>query len=224
MKQFFATLPLNVIDCFRGRMILWHLAAILLTVILVLSGFDWQYFLVTRQPTLDSWMFLAAPVGGLVPLILPLALILLGLILRSPSTSTTGWAIGQAEFIGSLVSSFYKIFTARAHPTHDISPDLSQVFHFGILRGGVFWGWPSSHATVAFALAGTVLKLFPKQKLLIIAAFIYASFIGIGVSMTIHWFSDSIAGAIIGTVIGIVVGGRFKRSTVRPFPSLDVPE
>jgi membrane-associated phospholipid phosphatase len=28
--------------------------------------------------------------------------------------------------------------------------------------------------------------------------------------MTIHWFSDFVAGAIIGTVIGIVVGKTFK--------------
>jgi membrane-associated phospholipid phosphatase len=209
MKQFLVTLPQNIIGCFKGRMILWHLLAILLTIILVRSGFDRQYFLLTRQPTLDFYMFLAAPIGGLVPLILPLALILAGLVLPQTSIAATGWAIGQAEFIGSLISSSYKAVTARAHPTADLNPDLSQVFHFGILRGGVFWGWPSSHTTIAFAMAGAVFSLFPKQKWLRLAAFTYATFIGLGVSMTIHWFSDFVAGAIIGTVIGVVVGKCF---------------
>ena len=36
-------------------------------------------------------------------------------------------------------------------------------------------------------------------------AILYAFYVGIGVSMTIHWFSDFVAGAIIGTVIGAVV-------------------
>ena len=45
MKQFFATLPRNVIACFKGRMILWHLIAIALTILLVESGFDWFYFM-----------------------------------------------------------------------------------------------------------------------------------------------------------------------------------
>jgi hypothetical protein len=40
VKQFFSTLPRNVIGCFKGRMIFWQLLAILLTVILVTSGFD----------------------------------------------------------------------------------------------------------------------------------------------------------------------------------------
>jgi len=37
-------------------------------------------------------------------------------------------------------------------------------------------------------------------------ALVYAGYIGLGVSMTIHWCSDSVAGAILGTVIGRVVG------------------
>ena len=40
----------------------------------------------------------------------------------------------------------------------------------------------------------------------------YALYIGIGVSMTIHWFSDFAAGAFIGTAIGAVVGKSFWRS------------
>jgi membrane-associated phospholipid phosphatase len=210
VKQFFSTLPSNIIGCFKGRMILWHVVAIVLTLILVLSGFDWFYCRSTRDPLLRSWMFPAAPIGGLVPLVLPLSLIVSGIISRNAQTILTGWAIGQAELIGSLISSSYKAVTGRVHPSHVAGPDISHVFQFGLLRGGVFWGWPSSHTTVAFAMAVTVFTLFPKQKWLGLMALAYAFYIGVGVSMTIHWFSDFAAGAIIGTVIGAVVGRSFS--------------
>ena len=215
MKQFLLTLPRNLIGCFNGRMVLWQVAAIVLTVILVLSGFDWFYFRSTRDPLLRSWMFPAAPIGGLVPIALPLMLIAFGIIVRSARIGLTGWAIGQAEFIASLLSSAYKAVTGRAHPAHEVGADISHVFHFGFLRGGVFWGWPSSHTTIAFAMAVTVFTLFPKQRWPGCVAVAYAFYIGIGVSMTIHWFSDFAAGAIIGAVIGTVVGKCFSGSQLK---------
>ena len=44
---------------------------------------------------------------------------------------------------------------------------------------------------------------------------LYAVYIGMGVSMTIHWFSDVVAGAIIGAVIGVTVGNVFKEQLIR---------
>lgn len=188
-------------------MILWHLLAIALTAIFVASGFDWFYFTSTRSPILREWMFPAAPIGGLVPLILPLMLIITSYVTLSSRTALTGWAIAQAELIGSLLSSAYKAFTGRVHPAmHDVGTDISHVFRFGFLRGGMFWGWPSSHTTIAFAMAATVFTLFPKQRWLGWLAMAYALYIGLGVSMTIHWCSDFVAGAILGSVIGRVVG------------------
>ena len=191
-------------------MILWHLLFIALTFIFVQSGFDWWYFSATRSPVLRAWMFPSAPIGGFVPLVLPLTLIVTGHVTLGSRTSLTGWAIGQAALIGSLLSSAYKAFTGRVHPAmHDLGTDISHDFRFGILRGGMFWGWPSSHTTIAFAMAVTVFTLFPKQRWLGWLALVYAGYIGLGVSMTIHWCSDFVAGAILGAVIGRVVGKRF---------------
>jgi len=53
-----------------------------------------------------------------------------------------------------------------------------------------FLGWPSSHAAIAFAMAATVFTLCPKQRWLGWVAILYACYVGLGVSMTIHWFSD----------------------------------
>ena len=75
MKQFLVTLPRNLIGCFMGRRIVWHVIAIFLTFILVMSGFDWHCYLATRNPALRLWMWPAVGIGGLLPLALPLILL-----------------------------------------------------------------------------------------------------------------------------------------------------
>ena len=213
MRRFLTTLPCNILGCFKGRMIPWHLAVIILTVTLVTTGCDWRYFAATRNPILRSWMFPAAPIGGLVPLALPLLLLILGRLCSSAQTTLAGWAVGQAELIAALIAATYKAFTGRVHPLRGLGPDISHMFQFGFLRGGVFWGWPSSHTTIAFAMAVTLFRLFPQPRWLGYVALAYAFYIGLGVSMTIHWFSDFAAGAILGTVIGTVVGRSFQAVT-----------
>jgi membrane-associated phospholipid phosphatase len=102
------------------------------------------------------------------------------------------------------------------HPPREMGPDISHVFRFGFLRGGVFWGWPSSHTTIAFAMAVTIFTLLPKQRWAGYLALAYALYVGLGVSVTIHWFSDFVAGAIIGSVIGVIVGRSFNPPLARP--------
>jgi membrane-associated phospholipid phosphatase len=93
-----------------------------------------------------------------------------------------------------------------------IFPIGSREFHFGFLKGGVFYGWPSSHTTVAFAMAAAIRTLYPSSKVVRCVALLFALYIGVGVSMTIHWFSDFVAGAIIGAAIGMMtVGNIFKK-------------
>lgn len=212
MKQFLVTLPRNLIGCFKGWKLAGHLVAILLTVIFVLSGFDWRYFVATRDPELRRLMWPAVVIGMFLPVCLPLILFAVGIVTQHAKTILTGWAIAQAELLGALIVIAYKAITGRAHPAHTVGDDISQVFHFGWMRGGVFWGWPSSHTTVAFAMAATVFTLYPKQRWLGILAILYAFYVGVGVSMTIHWFSDFVAGAIVGSVIGTVVGKAFQRN------------
>ena len=154
-------------------------------------------------------MWPAVVIGMFLPIYLPLILLATGRIAGNARITLTGWAVGQAELLGASIVIIYKALTGRAHPTHVVGTDISHVFHFGLLRGGVFWGWPSSHTTIAFAMAATVFTLHPKQRGPGLLAIVYACYIGAGVSMTIHWFSDFIAGAIIGSVIGAVVGKGF---------------
>lgn len=51
-------------------------------------------------------------------------------------------------------------------------------------------------------MAVTLAMLYRKNKVVIVFAPLYALYIGIGISIQIHWFSDFIAGALIGLVVG----------------------
>jgi membrane-associated phospholipid phosphatase len=211
MKSFFYGFKSSIISIFSGWNLLWHLLAIVSTYLIVVSGFDWNYFQYFNGSKIIPIAFTTAPVGGLVPILVPLTFIILGLIKKRAFASNTGYALAQAAILGSFISSLYKAFTGRAHPDlfHGVVDDITHVFQFGFLKGGIFWGWPSSHTTIAFAMAFTLWALFPKNKLVQFLALGYALYIGLGVSVTIHWFSDFVAGAIIGTVIGITVGKKF---------------
>ena len=183
-----------------------------------MSGFDWFYFIGMRSHLLGNIFFPAIPIGGIVPILAPLIIILVGFFFKKKNTSSVGWALAQAAIFGSFVSSLYKAFTGRIQPDlHNLTVDISQGFNFGFFEHGIFWGWPSSHTAIAFAMALTLIHLFPHNKKLHMLALIYAFYIGIGISFTIHWFSEFIAGAMIGAIIGTVVGESFRN--FKSFPS-----
>lgn len=212
MKNLFYRLPQHLVDSFSGYFFYFHFLAWVVTYMLVISGFDWTYFLFTQTPLIRIVFFPAIIIGGLLPILLPLILIVYGTTAKKYTTLIIGAAIGQAAFLGWLVSSIYKTFTGRLQPhLSNLTVDISQAFQFGFWKNGIFWGWPSSHTTVAFAMAFALIYLYPKNKIIRYLASLYALYIGIGVSTNIHWFSDFVAGALIGTTIGIVVGKGFKK-------------
>jgi membrane-associated phospholipid phosphatase len=211
MRGFFYNLPKSIARCFWGYNLLWHLLAIILTYIIVISNFDWLYFTFPKATLLRSFFSPAVRLGSLLPIIVPLELYVIGTIRNNLRIMNMAYALGQAAIIGLVVAAFYKAFTGRLHPPRVLahSTDISREFRFGFLRGGMFWGWPSSHTTIAFAMAVTLIMLYPKNRLVKYLAILYAFYIGFGVSMRIHWFSEFVAGAIIGTVIGVSVGRSF---------------
>lgn len=184
-----------------------------LTSVLVSSGVDWQYYLATRSAWFFNLLWPAGLIGFIVPIVWPLSLFALGLMRRDRRMMLLATALAQAALLGLLLSFFYKAFTGRAHP--EVfglvgGLDISRVFQFGWWRGGIFWGWPSSHATVAFALASAWARLSPARWTQILG-WLFAGYIGLGVSATFHWLSDAIAGVIFGIVVGAAVGKGFKR-------------
>jgi len=201
--------PSAIAECFKPINLSWQVLAIVLTFVLASTGFDWKYFELFGHGIYLSILFPAAILGFFVPVFLPIVLLILG---RTKSKATeVGYATAQAAILGWLLSSFYKALTGRSHPILFSTQDISKAFKFGFLRGGIFWGWPSSHTTVAFAVGVALFYLFPKNKFIQFFSLAYAIYIGIGVSVSIHWFSDFLAGAIIGSIVGISVAKNFKQ-------------
>ena len=213
MSGFLYHLLKNIIQCFRGYNLLWQFLAILLTFIIVTSGFDWDYFVFTQKPVLRTLFFPAIGLGVILPVVVLVILLAIGALRKNVSVKNTAFALGQSAFLGLAISALYKAFTGRIPPPHFFSHgpilDISHGFRFGFLRGGVFWGWPSTHTTVAFAMAVALWRLYPENRLVRYGAILYAFYVGIGVSMRIHWFSEFLAGAMVGSVIGAVVGKSF---------------
>lgn len=222
MLALFYRLPHTLGRIFYGRNLFWHALAIGLTVLMVASGCDWQWFCWTRVHWIITAAWPGIVIGGLLPLVGTLSLILTACVIDRPRVQLTGWALGQAALLGWLVSSGYKAFTGRLPPPMDRNfttlavplVDSSHGFQLGWWHGGIFWGWPSGHTTVAFAMAVTLVTLHGQSKWVRAAALAYALYIGLAVSVTIHWASEFVAGAIFGSLIGREVGRAFVQRPV----------
>jgi uncharacterized protein (TIGR03382 family) len=193
---------------FAPRRLPWHLLAMGLTVILVTSGFDGWVAATAYGTQIRRLAFSAGRIGFWMPIAVPLAMLALGWLRRERRLRTSAWRVAESEVLALGICAGYKALTGRPGPTsvHDGAFDaVSRVFRFGFMRGGVFWGWPSSHVMTAFAGAVALALLYRGNHRLVWLTAAYAAFMAAGVSLSFHWFSDVVAGAIIGTVIGIVV-------------------
>lgn len=202
-----------MIHSFKGHNLYFHFLAITLTVVILKSGLDWYYFLAVRDPLLNSIFLPALAIGFVLPIIIPFVFIIKGYLKKDNKASVLGWCLGQAALAGWIISSTYKAFTGRVQPNLlDLVNDSSNSFQFGFWEHGIFWGWPSSHTTVAFAMVFALISMYPKHKMLTTLSIIYALYIGIGVSFSVHWFSEFVSGLIIGTVIGLTIGDKYSEN------------
>ncbi len=211
ITKVFCGIDRNTIGSFEYNCGLNYLIAGAGTYGIVKSGFDWRWYRNAQDhPWISNAGFVAVGIGPIASVAVPLGLFLYGRSNENVELQMTGLALGQAAILGAVVSSTMKVFTGRVPPNeHKNMTDYSQEFRFGFLRGGVYQGWPSSHTCTAFAMAVTLMKLYPDNSTIRIAGLAYASLIGLGVSTNIHWFSDAFAGALIGYAIGESVGNGY---------------
>ena len=156
-------------------------------------------------------LFIADMLGAFIPIFLPLGLLALGKFRKNHFLRIVGLAGASATIIGFMVSMLIKTFTGRVSPPDDalVFINNSHQFLFGFMRAQIIGGWPSSHATIAFALATTLAILCKDRTYLKITAFVVALFIGIGVTFGFHWVSEFVAGSLLGIAIGHAVGTYF---------------
>lgn len=207
-KAFADRLPQRLVAVFRGTNIFYHLTAALITYVLVMTGIDWHFYGATRGEYFTPLIFAAGIGGFFVPVFLPVGLYIAGELRKNTSLSVAGVASAQAVIIAWLISSFYKVFTGRIQPDFLVQTsagDISHHFNFGILKNGIFWGWPSSHAAVACALATTLIMLYSDNRIVRYAAFLFAGVVSLGAAAGFHWLSDVVAGIIVGVLVGVVV-------------------
>lgn len=207
-RAFAHRLPERFLAVYRGKNIFYHIAAAVLTYALVVSGFDWYFFEVTRSPYFYPLIMAAGIAGFFVPVLVPIAIYIVGEIRKSPSLIAHAAVCAQAVVVAWVVSSFYKALTGRIEPeflAQTSFVDGSRDFNFGILEHGIFWGWPSSHTAVACALAAALIVCYPDNKVVRALALFLAVVVVSGAAVGFHWFSDVLAGVIIGTLVGVVV-------------------
>jgi membrane-associated phospholipid phosphatase len=211
-SKFFYKIGQHVIDSLKFQKGLNYILGIALTIVLVYSGFDDFWFRTSvSHPTIYMSAFASAVVGGLLPIVSPILIYLYGRARSSKKIALLGLMLGQAALLALLITSTMKVFTGRVAPDHPNGVIALGGFRFGINRGGAFSGWPSSHTAVAFATATALSRFYYKNKKVLVIAFTYAFFIALGVSLNIHWFSDVIAGSLIGYAVGRKIGIDYKK-------------
>ena len=102
-----------------------------------------------------------------------------------------------------ISSSFFKPFFERLRPTHH--PDFEN--YVDIVNGyrGGMYGFISSHAANAFGIAVFLSFVF-KNKWVTISSFIWAVINSYTrIYLGVHFVSDVIGGAIVGTIIAILL-------------------
>lgn len=206
-----------VIQIFSVRYLPLHAVAIIATVLIVTTGLDWVYLVYVLE-TFPSWILFVADMFGLA---IPIFLLLLsiGVLVLKKNVWHRACALAMLYSItlGFTLSTIIKVFTGRTSPPHRhhgvelVLIDNSHAFNFGFLKEQIIGGWPSSHATIAFALATTLALVLPTHWYIRMTLFAVAFFIGIGVTFGFHWFSEFVAGACLGVETGLVVGSHYRK-------------
>ena len=196
------------------RTIIALIIGLIITTALVVSGIDAWWFSHLNKTVVAKIFSLAGIVGFFMPVVLWVGLLIGGYVTRQTRIKTAAWVVAWAGFLGYMASILLKFFTGRVPPPHSLIQNVveqSKLFQFGFYEGGIFWGWPSSHTATAFAMSVALAVFYKDKKWVGYIAIAYAAYIGLGASMSFHWLSDVVMGAIVGTVVGSAVGNRYLK-------------
>ena len=175
VPELFYRLPRNAIAIFSGRNLLWHASAI------VIDDCDRCFRRRLGLLSVDAGrgVFCAGPPGTPARNVdaCPgkFGHFGCGEATRNRRLITIAWALGQAALLAYLITSCYKAITGRRPPPFHghvgtlalngpALTDSSHGFQFGFLKGGIFWGWPSGHTTVAFSMALCLIDALSQEQ------------------------------------------------------------
>ena len=101
------------------------------------------------------------------------------------------------------------IVTELDHTRNLRTDNFSDEFNW--FNSNFIAGWPSGHTANAFAAAATISEIYADSLLLKIGVYSYATLIGFGFTLDVHWASEALAGALIGYAVGKTVGKSFSQ-------------
>jgi membrane-associated phospholipid phosphatase len=203
----------------------WYAAAVVVTPPLVWSAdAPIQDAFQTPKGARELFGQTAFAVGGVAPVVVPLGLYLSGLATSESELATAGAAALQAAAFQAVFVSALKWITDRAGPYPDGDPNrkrrTSSIFRdssdpddFNFnpfdISGGL--RWPSGHTASNVALVSALFAFYPDELWIPAVGYPFALAIGVGmIDGDYHWFSDVVAGALIGHIIGWSVGRNFR--------------
>jgi len=182
------------------------------------TGIDWRWRNIAHD---NIWLSnLGLPglyVGYIVPALAPILTYTLGRYTNNKKIQITGMALTQTLMLCLAIQTPLKMITGRAlpgivneldHERYSRTDDFSNEFNW--FNMNPIAGWPSAHTANAFAAAATISKIYYDKTWLKIVAFSYATLIGFGTTLDVHWASEAFAGALIGYAIGSSVGKSYQ--------------
>lgn len=208
----------NILHIFTGENLYYHLTAIAVTPILVNQDIDYhvEHFF-NQHP---SYGMLARPApftGDFLPIIAGGSLLAYAEFKNDDETLGASFAVIQASLIELMDNTVLKAVTGRPGPNwrqNSNMEDLSETFRFGLLRGGVFNGWPSGHTGATMAVVSALTNYYPDETWLKIVGYGFVAYTMYGVTSVnkggMHWFSDAVAGALMSYTIGSTVGKYYR--------------
>lgn len=132
----------------------------------------------------------------------------------NPALNNTGAVAAQATAVAFLYDNILKAISGRAHPEAGKNTgELSRDFDWGFFKRGVFYGWPSGHSMTNAALAMSIASYNRDNPWVVTGCSLYAGYIAtsmvLGAKGEAHWFSDAVAGVLMGASIGWYIGNTF---------------
>lgn len=204
----------------------YHLAAIGLTPLLIASGADAKVH--TAFQGNDNEYFAPGDAAGyLGPFVLGVPLYTVGKLQHDNETLGAAYTVAQTSVITLSTVSILKAITGRREP--DTSSERSaqrqsRDFKFGFLNRGIYEGWPSGHMATITSLATAMTYYYPYKTWVKWVGYGSMAYIMLTISAhnegQFHWFSDGVAGGLIGYAIGKTVGTNMRASVM----GTDVPE
>jgi membrane-associated phospholipid phosphatase len=186
---------------------------------LIETGIDWKWRnFVYDHAWLSNCGWPGLYTGAIVPGLAPIVIYAAGRYINDEKLLITSFALVQSLMLTLAIQTPLKMTTGRVSPGvsdkfyHTRNPqtdDFSGRFEW--FNANFVRGWPSGHTANAFAAAATIAEMYKNNLWLKIGVYSYATLVGLGVTLDVHWASEAVAGALIGYAVGKTVGKSFNK-------------